>query len=59
MHRIRVKELKDFLKDLPDDLEVHLDVYTSAHRKEILFAREYEQNRSKDYEIVVAKVDKD
>lgn len=54
--RITVKDLKKFLEDKDDNLDVYVDVYENIHRKEILFVRDYEKNsKIEDFEIVVSK----
>lgn len=54
--RITVKDLKKFLEDKDDNLDVYVDAYENIHRKEILFVRDYEKNsKIEDFEIVVSK----
>ena len=55
--RIIVKELKKFLEEKPDDAYVFVDTYDGDHHKEFLFVREYENGKSKDVEIQIAKTE--
>lgn len=58
--RCTVKELKDFLKDLSDDLKVYVDSYNSNHHREFLYVREHmPDGRTSDLEFQIAKVNFD
>lgn len=58
--RATVKDLKKFLENKDDNLEVYVDVFENIHRKELLFVRDYEKNsKIKDFEIVIAKTPED
>lgn len=58
--RATVRDLKKFLKDKDDSLEVYVDVFENIHRKELLFVRDYEKNsKVNDFEIIIAKTPED
>lgn len=58
--RCKVKDLKKFLEDKADDLDVFVSSYDSNHHKEFLYLREYlPGDLTRDTEILIAKCEKD